>query len=150
MFTRFKTLTLFLIFCVSFALATIFLGPSGVLARKALIQEQEALEKVLFDKEAELENLRERNVSGRDSSVYGKDLVYEFGPKAIYEPEKEEVREVVEAGFTGFSTFRLFLVALVPTGIYLIILILLYLRSNPAEKEVEEEKEKARYDRYND
>lgn len=149
MFTRFKTLSLFLIFCVSFALATIFLGTSGVLARKGLLKEQQALEQVLFDKEAELENLRDRNVSGKASTVYEKDLVYEFGTSSIYEPEKVPLREMPKTSFQGLSTFRLFLVALIPTGIYLIILILLYLMENP-KKEMEEEKELERNDRYND
>ncbi len=85
--TRFKVLSVLLIFALSFVILYIFLSPDGLMRNSALKKEITQVEEKVREKEGDVKALRRRTENAKKTEdTRGKELVYSFPDEAIFDP----------------------------------------------------------------
>ncbi len=85
--TRFKVLSVFFIFALSFVLLYIFLSPNGKVRNNALKKEITLVEEKVREKEGTVKSLRRRTESAKKTEdTREKELVYSFSDDAVFDP----------------------------------------------------------------
>lgn len=85
--TRFKVLSVLLIFALSFVILYIFLSPDGLMRNSALKKQIFAVEEKVKEKEGAVKALRRRTESAKKTEdTRGKELVYSFADEAVFDP----------------------------------------------------------------
>ncbi len=122
--TRFKVLSLIVIFALSYGLLYIFFSPDGVISHSAMEKEKTIVEEKVREKEGEVKALRKRSQSAKESDTRDKELVYSFSDEAIFDPVKKSGGDVENNGSIYFETYRILLISLLITLVYSLLIFL--------------------------
>ncbi len=116
--TRFKVLSLIVIFFFSFVIIQAFFSSDGFIANKVTQKRISSVEEEIRRKEGDLSSLRYRAAGERGEDTREKSLVYSFSDDTVFDPRTEsEVAEEVSS-YRGISTLGCVFSALSVTAAY--------------------------------
>lgn len=116
--TRFKVLSLVVIFFFSFVIIQAFFSSDGFIANKVTQKRISSVEEEIRRKEGDLNSLRYRaNVEGTEDTRE-KALVYSFSDDTVFDPRSESTDVEELSSYEGLSTFFCVLIALSVTLAY--------------------------------
>ncbi len=122
--TRFKVLSVILIFLLSLVVAVFFFSNSGFIARRTMNERLKAVEDEIKEKEGTLNALRYRASGGAFTSGRDGELVYSFPDDDIFDPLSGSTNYKRVDGFEGISIPGCVLVSLMVTFFYCIVILL--------------------------
>ena len=125
MFTRFKVLSIILIFIIFLTIFCSILGDNGFIVNKIEKEKLKMIEKEIEIKENEVSSLRARSESSSGGKKNGEAiLIHSFSDDTIFDPAKDEETQSIES-FEPFSFFACFLFAFLSSVVYGLIICLL-------------------------
>lgn len=148
MFTRFKVLSIILIFIIFFTILISFAGKDGFIANKSQKLYLEKLEKLIKRKENSIQLLEDKKDRVLDSNKRDKTIIYSFEDEAIFDPltTTNTIKETKEGGLS-FSLCLIY--SLILTFIYSIFILLILprfkKRRSKGAKLIDGEKNGTRY-----
>ena len=123
--TRFKVLSVLLIFALSFVILYIFLSPDGLMRNSALKKEIVSVEEKVREKEGDVKSLRRRTESTKNAEdTREKELVYSFSDEAIFDPVTSHSVEGESTAAHYLETPWILVMALSITLLYSLIIFL--------------------------
>ncbi len=120
--TRFKVLSVFAIFALSFVLLYIFFSPDGLMRNNALKKEITRVEEKVREKEGTVNSLRRRTESVKAEDTREKELVYSFSDEAIFDPVTSRPVDVENTEAHYLETRWIFLISFSITLLYSILI----------------------------
>lgn len=122
--TRFKVLSIILIFLFSVVVTVFFFSSSGFIVRRTMNERLRTVENEVKEQEGKLNALRYRASGGSYSSGADGELVYSFSDDDIFDPVSKRDGSSKTESFRGISIPCCLLLSLLLTFIYCIVILL--------------------------
>ena len=116
--TRFKVLSLVLIFFFSYVIIQAFFSSDGFIANKVTEKRISSVEEEIRRKEGDLSSLRYRAAGESDEDTREKALVYSFSDDTVFDPRSESADAAEVSSYEGLSTVFCVIIALSVTLVY--------------------------------
>ena len=116
--TRFKVLSLVLIFFFSYVIIQAFFSSDGFIANKVTEKRISSVEEEIRRKEGDLSSLRYRAAGESDEDTREKALVYSFSDDTVFDPRLESADAAEVSSYEGLSTVFCVIIALSVTLVY--------------------------------
>lgn len=124
--TRFKVLSLVLIFFFSFVIIQAFFSSDGFIANKVTEKRISSVEEEIRRKEGDLSSLRYRAAGESDEDTREKALVYSFSDDTVFDPRSESAAVEEVSSYEGLSTVFCVIIALSVTLVYGLVIMVVF------------------------
>lgn len=122
--TRFKVLSLIVIFALSFIVLYIFFSSNGIVMNTALKKEKTLVEEKVREKEGTVKSLWARTESVKEEDTRVKELIYAFPDESIFDPVTNRGVEAESGGYTYFKTYQILIISTLITLLYSLLIFL--------------------------